>query len=58
MMKAQTKKQSSRSSRIAGGWTQGWQPAPENNIAAKPKEEMAGLSKMRPMKRSKDLIIG
>ena len=32
MMKIQTKKQYNRSSRIAGGWTKGWQPAPENNM--------------------------
>jgi hypothetical protein len=45
VMKTQTNKQSNRSSSIAGGWTQGWQPAPENNIVEKSKEAMAGLSK-------------
>ena len=54
-MKAQTKNQSNRSSRIAGSW----QPAPGNRIIAKSKETMAGLSKMRRLtKRIKDLRIG
>jgi hypothetical protein len=59
MMKKQTKKQSSRFSRIAGSWTQGWQPAPEYNTVEKSKEAKAGLSKMwRLTKRSKDLSWG
>jgi hypothetical protein len=39
MMKILTKKQSNRSSRIAGGWTQGWQPAPESNILRNVKKQ-------------------
>ena len=59
VMKTQTMKQSNRSSRIAGGWKQGSQPAPEKNIVAKSKEAMAGLSEIRrPTKGFKDLRIG
>jgi len=57
--KTQTKNQSNRSSRIAGGLNVRLTTCSGKNNVTKSKEEMAGLSEIRqPMNRFKDLRIG